>query len=216
KLEKLNDEFEFQDPTKIAIDRETLEVLRGAAADEVDQLLDPGAESRDLYAEHIVAGQRLIAAGRYFDAEERFTHALSLKPRDVIAQQGRLHAQIGAGMLLSASVNMQTLYSEHPELITTRYSGKLLPDAERIAALKQRLGERAGIIEVEMRTRPLEGDRVRVSAGMLYAYLGYQTADEDIVRAGLATVRELGTDSDRRFANLLSQLWLTPDESTNP
>ncbi len=216
KLEKLNDEFEFQDPTKIAIDRETLEVLRGAAADEVDQLLDPGAESRDLYAEHIVAGQRLIAAGRYFDAEERFTHALSLKPRDVIAQQGRLHAQIGAGMLLSASVNMQTLYSEHPELISTRYSGKLLPDAERIAALKQRLGERAGIIEVEMRTRPLEGDRVRVSAGMLYAYLGYQTADEDIVRAGLATVRELGTDSDRRFANLLSQLWLTPDESTNP
>ncbi|MBO6740245.1 MAG: hypothetical protein JJ916_10330 [Phycisphaerales bacterium] len=216
KLEKLNEDFELQDPTKVAIDRETLEVLRGIAADEVDQLLDPGAESRDLYAEHIVAGQRLIAAGRYFDAEERFTHALSLKPRDVIAQQGRLHAQIGAGMLLSASVNMQTLYSEHPELITTRYSGKLLPDAERIAALKQRLGERAGIIEMEIRTRPLEGDRVRVSAGMLYAYLGYQTGDEDIVRAGLAAVRELGADSDRRFANLLSQLWLTPEGSTNP
>ncbi|MFG0315280.1 MAG: hypothetical protein ACF8LL_13985 [Phycisphaerales bacterium] len=216
KIEKLNEEFELQDPTKVAIDRETLEVLRGVAADEVDQLLDPGAESRDLYAEHIVAGQRLIAAGRYFDAEERFTHALSLKPRDVIAQQGRLHAQIGAGMLLSASVNMQTLYSEHPELITTRYSGNLLPDAERMAALKQRLGERAGIIEMEIRTRPLEGDRVRVSAGMLYAYLGYQTGDEDIVRAGLATVRELGADSDRRFANLLSQLWLTPDESANP
>jgi hypothetical protein len=216
KLERLNEEFELQDPTKVAIDRETLEVLRGIAADEVDQLLDPGAESRDLYAEHIVAGQRLIAAGRYFDAEERFTHALSLKPRDVIAQQGRLHAQIGAGMLLSASVNMQTLYSEHPELITTRYSGKLLPDAERIDALKQRLGERAGIIEMEIRTRPLEGDRVRVSAGMLYAYLGYQTGDEDIVRAGLAAVRELGADSDRRFANLLSQLWLTPEGSTNP
>lgn len=216
KIEKLNDEFELQDPTKIAVDRETLEILRGVASEEVDQLLDPGAASRDLYAEHIVAGQRLISSGRYFDAEERFTHALSLKPRDVIAQQGRLHAQIGAGMLLSASVNMQTLYSEHPELITTRYSGKLLPDAERIAALKQRLGERAGIIEPDVRSRPLEGDRVRVSAGMLYAYLGYQSDDGDVVRDGLGVVRDLGADSDRRFASLLSQLWLKPDRDTNP
>ncbi|MHA7814686.1 MAG: hypothetical protein ACX94C_14980 [Phycisphaerales bacterium] len=216
KIDTLNQEFELQDPTRIAIDRETLEVLRGTAADEVEQLLDPDAASRDLYAEHIVAGQRLIAGGRYFDAEERFTHALSLKPGNVIAQQGRLHSQIGAGMLLSASVNLQSLYSAHPELITTRYSGKLLPDAERIAALKKRLGERAGIIEMEIRTRPLEGDRVRVSAGLLYAYLGYQTDDQAVIAGGLKAVRQLGTDSDRRFASLLEQLWLDDEASSNP
>ena len=120
-----------------------------------------------------------------------------------------MHAQIGAGMLLSASVNLQTLYSEHPELITTRYADKLMPDAERIDALKTRLGERAGIIEMEIRTRPLEGDRVRVSAAMLYAYIGYQTSDQDVIDAGLDVVSELGSDSDRRFASLLKQLWVT-------
>lgn len=216
RLEDLNREFEFNDPTKIAIDRETMEILRGNAANEVEQLLVPGESDDDLYTKHIVMGQRLITAGRYFDAEERFTQALSLRPRDVIAQQGRLHAQIGAGMLLSASVNMQTLYSENPELITQRYSDKLLPDAERIAALKKRLGERAGIIDMEIRTRPLEGDRVRVSAAMLYAYIGYQSGDQGVVDRGLEVVSELGTDSDRRFAGLLKQLWVVPGEEETP
>ncbi len=216
RLNELNKEFELNDPTKIKIDRETLEILRGTAADTVDEFLVPGESDDDLYTKHIVTGQRLIASGRYFDAEERFTHALSIRPRDVIAQQGRLHAQIGAGMLLSASVNLQTLYSEHPELITRRYSGDLLPDEERIAALIKRLGERAGIIDMEIRTRPLEGDRVRVSAALLYAYIGYQKNDQGVVDAGLKVVSELGTDSDRRFAGLLQQLWLDPDTSGNP
>lgn len=216
RLNELNKEFELNDPTKIKIDRETLEILRGTAGDTVDELIVPGESDDDLYTKHIVTGQRLIASGRYFDAEERFTHALSIRPRDVIAQQGRLHAQIGAGMLLSASVNLQTLYSEHPELITRRYSGDLLPDEERIAALIKRLGERAGIIDMEIRTRPLEGDRVRVSAALLYAYIGYQKNDQGVVDAGLKVVSELGTDSDRRFAGLLQQLWLDPDTSGNP
>lgn len=209
KLNQLNEDQELYDPTKVRIDRETFEVLRGNAAEEVEELLVPGKDTQDLYTKHIVTGQRLIERGRYFDAEERFTHALSLRPRDVVAQQGRLHAQIGAGMLLSASVNLQTLYSEHPELITTRYADKLMPDAERIKALKTRLGERAGIIEMDIRTRPLEGDRVRVSAAMLYAYIGYQTSDQGVIDAGLNVVSELGSDSDRRFASLLKQLWVT-------
>lgn len=216
RLEELNREFELNDPTQISIDRETMEILRGNAADEVEELLVPGESDKDLYTKHIVTGQRLIASGRYFDAEERFTHALSLRPRDVIAQQGRLHAQIGAGMLLSASVNLQTLYSENPELITRRFSDKLLPDEERIEVLIERLGERAGIIEVEVRTRPLEGDRVRVSAALLYAYIGYQSGEQGVVDEGLRVVSELGTDSDRRFADLLEQLWVVPGAQGTP
>jgi hypothetical protein len=82
--------------------------------------------------------------------------------------------------------------------------------------LIKRLGERAGIIDMEIRTRPLEGDRVRVSAALLYAYIGYQKNDQGVVDAGLKVVSELGTDSDRRFAGLLQQLWLEPDTSGNP
>ena len=211
KLDVLSQKLDLTDPTQVAIDPQTREMLRGNAANEIEQLLDPGAESRDLYSEHMIAGQRLIANGRYFDAEERFTHALSIKPRDVVAQQGRLHAQIGAGMLLSASVNLQALYSAHPELITTRYAEGVLPSNERVELLKQQLAERAGIIEPKIRTRLMEGDRVRVSAGLLLAYLGYQSDDQQSIESGLSVVRELGTDSDRRFASLLSQLWLEPD-----
>lgn len=208
RIEAINKRFELYDPTEMAIDPDTLEVLRGNAANEVEQLLDPGAQSRDLYSEHIVAGQRLIADARYFDAEERFTHALSIRPGDVVAQQGRVHAQIGAGMVLSASVNLQSLYSIHPELITTRFAAGILPGVERIKILKQVLRERAGLEETALGSRRIEGDRVRVAAGLLLAYLGYQTQDDETIKAGLGVVRELGSDSDRRFGNLLAQLWL--------
>lgn len=210
--------FELQeDPSAVAVDPKTLEVLRGNASKEVKQLLIPGADSDDVYAKHIQTGQRLIENGRYFEAEERFTRALSLKPRDVVSQVGRLNAQIGAGMLLSASVNLQSLYSERPELITTRYSEGVLPDAERVEALKQRMRETAGIVEPEIRTRiATEGDRVRVSAGLLLAYLGYQSNDVESIKQGIGVVSTMGADSDRRFANLLGQLWLPIDTGSKP
>ena len=202
---------ELYDPTAIAIDPDTLEVLRGTSANEIDQLLDPGAADRDIYGEHMVAGQRLIADGRYFDAEERFTHALSINPGDISAQLGRLHAQIGAGMVLSASVNLQSLFSLHPEVVGSKYSGKLLPDDKRIVRLTDRLKERAGLTAPERSQRIMESDRVRVSAGLLLAYLGYQINEDQMVVDGLHVVKERGDESDQRFASLLAQVWLGHD-----
>lgn len=210
---------ELYDPTAIAIDPETLEVLRGSAAKQVEQLLDPGAQSRDIYAEHITVGQRLMSEGRYFDAEERFTHALAIKPGDVPSQLGRLHAQIGAGMVLSASTNLQSIFSQHPEVISSRYSGSLLPDQERVASIIERLNERTGFTSPKRSTRNIEGTQIRVSAAYLLGYLGYQINDEDTVVKGLALVKELGSDTDRRIASLLSQVWLgrdVPASKTNP
>ncbi|MDF1808340.1 MAG: hypothetical protein P1U42_01455 [Phycisphaerales bacterium] len=209
---------ELYDPTVMAIDPETLQVLRGSSAREIDQLLDPRAADRDIYGEHMVTGQRLIAEGRYFDAEERFTHALSINPGDIPAQLGRLHAQIGAGMVLSASVNLQSLFSMHPEVVASKYSGKLLPDQNRIIKLTDRLKERAGLTTPELSMRLMESDRIRVSAGILLAYLGYQINDDQMVSEGLAVVKERGDDSDQRFSSLLSQVWgldLGAGESTS-
>jgi len=204
-------DIELYDPTQIAIDPDTLEVLRGAAAKEVDQLLDPDAAQRDLYTEHLSAGQQLLASGRYFDAEERFTHALSIRPGDVPAQLGRLHAQIGAGMVLSASVNLQSLFTQHPEVIASRYTGKLMPDQARVGSLIDRLKERSGITHPEHSTRLIESDRTRVSAALLLSYLGYQHKDEQAIEQGLEVVKALGSDTDRRFGSLLAQLWLGQD-----
>jgi len=200
------------DPTEIAVDPETLEVLRGAAANEVKLLLDPGADKRDVYAEHMLAGQRLMAKGRYFDAEERFTHALSVRPGDIPSQLGRFHAQIGAGMVLSASVNLQALMSMHPEIIASRYTGKLIPTDERIEQLVARLKERAGLTAPKYSTRQMESEQVRVSASLLLAYIGYQINDQQAINDGLAVVKELGSDTDRRFASLLAKLWVLPTD----
>ncbi len=203
---------ELYDPTAMAIDPETLEVLRGAAANEVDRLLDSGASQRDVYAEHMLAGQRLIAQGRYFDAEERFTHALSIKPGDIPSQLGRLHAQIGAGMVLSAAVNLQSLFSMYPEVVASRYTGKLLPDAKRIESLMVRLKERSGIQGPEHSMRMLESNQIQVSSAILLAYLGYQVNDQDALVRGLAMVHKVGSDIDRRFASLLTQVWIIEEQ----
>jgi len=200
------------DPTAITIDPETLEVLRGAAAKQIEQYYDPGAVDRDIFGEHMSAGQRLIHNGRYFDAEERFTHALSIRPGDVSSQLGRFHAQIGAGMVLSASANLQALFTQYPEMIASRYTGELLPAPERIETLLERLKERAGISMPEFSSRTMDSDRVRISASLLLAYLGYQVEDRESLDAGLAMVMELGSDADRRFASVLAQLWANPEE----
>ncbi len=205
------------DPTRMAIDPETLEVLRGAAAQEVEQLFDPGAANRDIFGEHMVAGQRLIKNGRYFDAEERFTLALSIKPGEVASQLGRLHAQIGAGMVLSASTNLQSLFTRQPEIIASRYTGELLPSTERIQSLIIRLKERAGITKLEYSDRMLESESIQYSASVLLAYLGYQINDRTVILEGLEMADARGTQADRRFVSLLSQIWLTPsDDSTAP
>ena len=150
---------------------------------------------------------------RYFDAEERFTHALSIRPRDIPSQLGRLHAQIGAGMVLSASVNLQSLLSQHPEIIASKYTGDLLPSPDRIQSLIVRLKERSGLESPKYSTRRIESDQVRISSAIVLAYLGYQVDDSQVVADAVEVIHKLGSSADRRFASLLSQIWngSTPD-----
>lgn len=191
------------------IDEATLELLRDRDLP-ISALIDPNAETRDLYSEHMRTGERLISAERYFDAEERFARALAIRPGDQASQIGRTHAQMGAGLVISASVNLRQLLTEHPEIMGTRYAGKLLPAPDRVDALISVLRERAGITA-------RDGDApeqlsVRRSAALLLAYLGYQNERFDIVREGLDLIDEIGAEDDRRFANVLRQVWLIGEE----
>ncbi len=196
------------------IDPDTLEVIKGDG-NRVTYLVDPKAADRDPYAEHMVAGERLLAEGRYFDAEERFTYAMSLRGGNVSAQLGRLHSQIGAGLVLSGSMNLQSLLSEHLEIVSNRYTGDLLPSQERIRDLIEVLRERSGLDE-----RPAyvmeESVEVRVASGLLLAYLGYQIGDAEQMRAGLGLVREHGTNPDQRLARLLDEVWGSVLDETGP
>lgn len=182
-----------------------LEILRGDDKP-LNKFINQEVSSDDVYTDHIRTGERLIAAERYFDAEERFTRALAIRPGDLTAQIGRIHAQIGAGMVLSASVNLQAILTDFPQLAGTRYSEKLLPSPSRTNEMVEGLRIRAGLTKVN--DEMLHDDpRVRLSSGLLLAYLGYQSLDEQAVADGLAVVNEVGSDPDRRLAQLLEQIW---------
>jgi len=201
--------------TIFEIDPETLEIIRGDGR-RVTYLVDPKAESRNLYSEHMTSGERLLADGRYFDAEERFTYALGIRQADVSAQLGRLHSQIGAGLVISGSVNLQLLMSEHLEVVSRRYSGGLLPSEQRLRELITNLRERT-----RLDARPsyvvVESRQVRIASGLLLAYLGYQIDDEQQMQDGFSVMRDLGSESDKRLALLLETVWgavmAEPEES---
>lgn len=188
------------DPARYQIDPKTLELIR-ASETPLPSFVDPNASSRDFYSEHMRTGERLIMAERYFDAEERFARALSVRPGEPTAQVGRAHAQLGAGLTLSAAINLRSLFVSNPEVIGARYAGRLLPSPERIDGLVALLRDRAA-------EDAAENNGSRVSAAFMLAYLGYQSGRPEVTGEGLDTLVEFGSPEDVRLGVILRQVWL--------
>jgi hypothetical protein len=198
----------------LPFDPATLEILRGVTGPPSKNFVPPDAHG--VYAEHMQRGQELLESGRYFDAEERFAHALTIRPNDVTAQIARIHAQIGAGMFLSAALNLRTLLLENPDAVSARFDAKLLASPDRLADIVKTL--RAGIAKSTVES-PVPGDLGRGrAAGLLLAYIGIQTQDADLVREGVAAGRNaidrsrLGTAdkenmSERLLLDLIESVW---------
>ncbi|MCC6581289.1 MAG: hypothetical protein IT440_12710 [Phycisphaeraceae bacterium] len=114
---------------------------------------------------------RLIAAadsdlqqGRYLDAERKYRNALLSDPELIRARTGLLHAQLGAGMIRAALVNLRIIASQRPELIGYRHEARLLPPANRLAWARQ---------EIHQTVQQFHN----TEALLLLAYLNYQTGD---------------------------------------
>jgi hypothetical protein len=194
------------DKPKEDLDPTAIERIRNAAGD----VRELAAKGFDGYAEHMAVGQEHIAAGRFFYAEERFTAALSLKPGDPMAAIGRVHAQLGAGMFLSAAINLRSLFTEHPEVVGLKYQPSLLPPADRIQILEERLVELSA---------PRNGKHRDL--GLLMAYLAFQRGKTDGINQGLALMSEPpvlgpedkpldGPDQLQKLSTMLSKVWLRP------
>lgn len=168
------------------------------------ETLDPGTTSARVYREHMVRGGSLLGEARWFAAEERFTAALAIVPGDPLAAAGRVHAQLGAGMFLSASVNLRNLLRAYPEFIAARFDGSLLPRGDRLDTLVGQLRQRSE------RDTPIARD-----AGLLTAYLGHQYERPDLVREGFATMSRvesaLGVEADP-LDEALRGVWLEGGE----
>jgi len=189
----------LQDPIAAALDPRTVEALKRSRTT-VRDLRTPSVADNLVYAENMAAGQAFLRDGRYFDAEERFVRAAGAIPGDTMASVGRIHAQIGAGLYMSASMNLRTLLTVHPELVATRYASELLPAPQRWASIRGQLQSRAGG----------EDPGAARAASLLLAYLGYQMGDREATNAGLEALRdtaELDVPTEAAFVELLTQVW---------
>lgn len=184
-----------------SFDPRTLSILRRAGV--IDSLSSPTAAASP-YTDHMGQGQRALGAGRYFDGEERFTRALASRPDDTMASVGRIHSQIGAGLYLSASVNLRALLADHPEVIGARYDAGLLPSPDRSARIIEQLKQSVD--------RP--GGLPRESA-LVLAYLGYQVGDQAAIKAGLDALdasTPAGEKAARGLLELARGVWLPEDQ----
>ena len=122
-------------------------------------------------------GEAALREGDYFRAERRFEQAQGLAADNPLTEAGTAHAQLGAGLYLSASLTLRNLFIAFPELIDAKYDRALLPAADRL--------ERAVSV---MRDRATRGDDAP-SYGVLMAYIGHQTGNRALVEEGLAFVK---------------------------
>jgi hypothetical protein len=191
-----------------AITPEVLRGMRKARESKVEHLITPapavGADMPDPdgYQSMMRDGEDLLSKGQFFAAEERFVRAIAAAQGDVMARTGRIHAEIGAGLYLSASTNLRLLIADHPEVVSVRYADRLMPNADRAKVVAEQLQAE------ETKAESLLG---RESA-LLLAYVGYQRGDTVMTAKGLDDLAkripedETG-DADRTLLALVRAAW---------
>jgi tetratricopeptide (TPR) repeat protein len=169
----------------------------GAAASRLRHgtvLRDLSSGERARIDELVQDGQTRLADGDFFRAERCFSQALELNPDNPLLYAGLAHSQLGAGLHLSAALTLRTLFSEHPEMIDTRYEQALLPNETRIRLAVETLRKRIA--------QGQDGD----GYGLALAYLGHQLNEKDLIKEGLAPLT--GTIENDLLNELLSEIWL--------
>ncbi|MBX3315482.1 MAG: hypothetical protein KF902_01315 [Phycisphaeraceae bacterium] len=198
-----------QDPVRLYSQRTIDMILKQAG--QTNELLLTAEGRLGAFGERMRRGERALAEGRYFDAEESFSTSLTLRPGDVAASIGRVHAQLGAGMYLSAALNLRMTLGANPAAVGERYGPALLPSAARCDE----------IIE-ELRANTRSEDRLGYESAVLLAYIGYQTSRREAMEEGFAAIERLASTTSRpidsRFVELVRRVWrpLMDRSSTAP
>lgn len=143
----------------------------------------------------MLKAEREIVAGNYLDAEQTYRQALGWSPGYPLARIGLVHAQIGAGMIRSAELNLRAVFLENPMLIPVRYEATLLPNPDRLRWVRSQLDN---MMSGDARSRPL----------ILLAYLGYQSNELGLTRYALDMAQ---ADQPRDpLILILRRMWLPP------
>lgn len=195
------------DPSTNPLTPEMIKGIKSVGSRRIDMLTRPRValpgESRPdqiAYEQHMAAGQELLTSGKYFDAEDRFIRALAASPGDPLAQVGRAHAELGAGLYVSAAANLRSLFANHPEMIGATYGSNLVPTGERADKIAEQLR-----LDMSREVPSLGRD-----AAMLLAYLGHIRSDAIITREGLAEMAkryDANEPSQATFLDLTRAAW---------
>jgi len=153
-----------------------------------------GRDDKRRVDELVKQGEAALREGDYFRAERRFEQAQGLAADNPLTDAGIAHAQLGAGLYLSASLTLRNLFTSFPELIDAKYDRALLPAQDR-------LDTAIGV----MRQRMQRGDDV-AGYGLVLAYIGHQTGDRALVAEGLAGIG--GNEKLDTTRKLLEGVWL--------
>lgn len=156
-------------------------------------------DNASAYDLHVNRAKDMLSEGRFFEAEQRFTMALAARPGDAIASIGRVHAQIGAGLDLSAAVNLRSFFVEHPEFVGARYEPALLPSEDRLEIASRRLTEQ---VSGEGATRG------RRESALLLAYVSFLRGDRISTILGLERLGEGEAGRRDPLTPLLRAVWL--------
>lgn len=152
------------------------------------------ASATDSKADRLLRqAEKQLANQRYFDADDTYLTVLRLRPDDPMAGIGQVHAQIGVGMIRTASFKLRRLLLEHPELISARYDKKLLPAAQRLRWVQEELTE-------------MSRHSTSVEPPLMLAYLGYQLENMQQVRSALD--QALQRKPNDPVVLLLRRVWL--------
>lgn len=184
-------------------DDKTIDLIRRSGGETKSFIDAPEGAQLDPYSQHMKAGQDLMGKNKFFDAEERFARALQEREGDVTAMAARLHAQMGAGLYLSAAVNLRQLFVQAPEVIALRFTGDTIPPPARLASIAADL--RSNIARAkDAQANPSVGD------SLLLAYVGWQLGDAATTAEGLNQAQKSSDASGKPepLIELLRRTWL--------
>lgn len=163
----------------------------------------------EAYARRMAEGETQMQSGAYFDAEGSFSLALLARPKDPMASIARAHAQLGAGLLLSAASNLREVLAAAPELIGTRYELKILPTFQRAESAVRTI-----------RTELAKKDSALGSDGaLLMAYMGRHFEQAEWLAEGLESLDRRTAADDargRELVSVLKRVWTAAPERTAP
>ncbi len=171
--------------------------VRLALAPQGQRIERLGSGDADRFNEHLATGERYLREGRYFFAERRFRRALRFTPGHPMATAGLANAQVAAGLYLTASLTLRSLFSYQPEMIDAHYEPGLVPNEVRLKHAVAKLEQR------------LESIGDRTASAFMLAYVGCLLGDRQYIERGLAVMEKDSPDDP--LLPLLKEVWLAED-----